>query len=92
MPTLKEVEEQVYQNLGALTAVFMSNPQPGTKQVMPEKDCVAIGEKIMEQVKAYGVSQRKSEIQEADARLRDEFGEDWLEFRDVRLKELGNVS
>lgn len=88
MPTLKQVEEQVYRNIGALTAVFMSNPQPGTEQIMPEKDCTAIAEKIMAQVRAYGVSQRQDEIQQADERLKDEFSEDWLEFRDVRLKEL----
>lgn len=90
--TLKSVEETVFQKLGTVSSLFMSNPEPGTKQVMPTAALEVLGKEIMEAVKAYGVGQRTQEIQEADARLKDEFGEDWLEFRDVRLGELNGAA
>lgn len=90
--TLKEIEEQVFQQLGSAASLFMSNPQPGTEQVMPTEKLEAIGKKIIEEVRGYGIAQRQDEIQQADQRLKDEFGEDWLEFRDVRNKELLNAS
>lgn len=89
--TLKSVEETVFQKLGAASALFMSNQLPGTQQVMPTAALEVLGQEIMEAVRLYGVAQRTDEVQQADARLKDEFGEDWLEFRDVRLKELDNA-
>lgn len=90
--TLKNVEDVVFTKLGTASALFMSNPEPGTKQIMPAQALEVLGNEIIESVRKYGVSQRQNEIQEADARLKDEFGEDWLEFRDVRLGELHNAS
>lgn len=89
--TLKSVEETVFQRLGAASALFMSNPEAGTRQVMPTAALEALGQEIMEAVRQYGIDQRKDEIHEADNRLKNQFGEDWLEFRDVRLTELDNA-
>jgi hypothetical protein len=90
--TLKSVETTVFQQLGAASALFMRNSQPGTEQVMPTAALEEIGAQIMEAVKTYGIGQRTQEVLEADARLKDEFGEDWLEFRDVRLGELNGAA
>lgn len=89
--TLKSVEETVFQRLGAASALFMSNPEKGTEQVMPTAALEVLGQEIMEAVRQYGVAQRTDEVRQADQRLKDQFGEDWLEFRDVRLKELGSA-
>lgn len=90
--TLKNVEETVFTKLGTASSLFMSNPQKGTEQIMPEAALTALGDEIMEAVRAYGAAQRKDEIQQADTRLKEEFGEDWLEFKDVRLKELNGTT
>lgn len=90
--TLKSVEEAVFQKLGATSALFMSNPEAGTRQVMPTAALEVLGQEIMEVVRQYGVAQRRDEVLQADQRLKNQFGEDWLEFRDVRIKELDNAA
>lgn len=89
--TIKNVEETVMQQLGAASALFMSNPLEGTKQVMPTQELEAIGKEIIEAVKQFALSERADEIQTADVKLKEEYGEDWLQYRDDRLAELHNA-
>jgi len=39
----EELEELIFLAIGETTAIFMSNPLPGTDQVMPDQECARIG-------------------------------------------------
>lgn len=39
----EELNEAIFMAIGETTALFMSNPLPGTSQVMPDQECSRIG-------------------------------------------------
>ena len=39
----EDLSEAIFMAIGGVTALFMSNPQPGTEQVMPDRECTRIG-------------------------------------------------
>lgn len=82
------VEQTVFEGLGELSSLFMQQEVLATQIVMPSAEARQIGERIMAAFDEYAKVKLIEEITNADARLKDEFGEDWLAFRDARLKEL----
>ena len=38
-----ELDQAIFEAIGETTALFMSNPLPGTEQVMPDQECSRIG-------------------------------------------------
>lgn len=84
----KAVEETVYVGLGELSSLFMQQEVLATQIVMPATEARQIGERILAAFDHYLLNKQIDEINLADSRLKDEFGEDWLAYRDARLKEL----
>lgn len=48
---MSRLDEIIYQTLGEESALFMSNPKPGTKQVMPETELNVLVEKAKQAIK-----------------------------------------
>ena len=42
----------IYEALGEASALFMSNPQKGTEQIMPEQDLARIGNDMIDKITA----------------------------------------
>jgi hypothetical protein len=75
----EELEEAIFQAIGEVTALFMSNPQPGTEQVMP---CARIGRDL-----AIKISEmNRARIAELEKALSASKGE--VSFKDTRIEEL----
>lgn len=86
----RELEEAVYVGLGELSSLFMKQEVLATQIVMPAHEAQQIGVRILKAFDNYVLDQKSAEISLADTRLKDEFGEDWLAYRDARLEELAN--
>lgn len=85
-----EIKEKVFMMLGEASALFMSQPIKGTEIVMPDRELSEIGDRFLAMIPHYDKSIRRNELAVADERLKTEYGEDWLTYRDDRYKELAD--
>ena len=46
----EQIKTEVFTALGEASALFMSNPQKGTEQIMPEKELSRIGDELVEKI------------------------------------------
>ena len=44
------IEKLVFEAIGEVSAVFMSNPQKGTTQIMPSEELKIIGERLVKDI------------------------------------------
>jgi hypothetical protein len=90
VPEIQEIEERIFSMLGEASALFMSQPVKGTEMVMPSDELRKLGQNFLDQIALRQNDLKAEEIALADGRLSSEFGEDWLAYRDARLKELAD--
>lgn len=67
----QQLTEQIMQSLGHSSAIFMSNPLPGTQQVMPEGELTQIGMDLFDSVLALISQTVSSVIGENEFTVRD---------------------
>lgn len=87
-PEIEEISERVFSMLGEVSALFMSQPVKGTEMIMPSDELRKLGQDFLDQIALKYNDIKAEEVVLADSRLSNEFGEDWLEYRDTRLKEI----
>lgn len=84
------MKSEIFQALGQVSAIFMSNPLPGTEQVMPEKELTEIGNKLLAYFERpwLGFATNRQLIDELRTRIEVNGGDKYgLDYRTVGYKD-----
>lgn len=85
---MDELRQKLATNFNEIAYYFMGQSIPGSEMELPREDIAKRTDQFMRELAAYINAAKVAEIELADDKLKDEYGEDWLTYRDDRLKEL----
>ena len=64
-----ELDQAIFEAIGETTALFMSNPLPGTEQVMPDQECSRIGHDLAMRISKMVLNAKDTEIERLTSEL-----------------------
>lgn len=85
---MDELKLKLSTNFNEIAYYFMGQSKRGSEMELPKNDIAKRTDQFMRDLAAYINATKVAEIKVADEKLKGEYGEDWLTYRDDRLREL----